>query len=101
MADIYDKAGILIGSIPLSERQMQLLGLDMAITISFHTPQLRRTLLGAQNGQVSLSLVDNKIVTPTVDEFRRLYTMHTAVKALEADEETKRLADLAKRQSRT
>jgi hypothetical protein len=96
MADIYDKSGVLVASgIPISENQQQLLDLGVAISVSFHTPQLMRHKIGEQAGSFQLSKENGKIVTINAEAVRGYATLFRAITAYQADEQAKHDANMA------
>jgi hypothetical protein len=68
MHDVFDSAGNLVGSVPISENQMEILQAGNPIQIQYHTP---RALAGNESGSFQLQMTNGVIITTTPDQVKR------------------------------
>lgn len=81
MADIYNREGDKIASVPLSDNQIAALDTGTEITVAWHTPFALRPLFAVESGHFTLRKDGEHIVTDTPEPVKKCATMQEALKA--------------------
>jgi hypothetical protein len=77
--DVYAADGALIGEIPISPQDLNLLHSGATIAINFHTPRMLRAVLEIMNGSFELIEIGGKIITAQPETAKRYIVMQADI----------------------
>lgn len=81
MHDIVDGDGAQVGTISLSDKQLEQLQAGTAITVQWHTPRLLQGTLGTQSGSFELHRDDDgRITVADAEPLRRYVALQANIK---------------------
>jgi hypothetical protein len=89
MALVHDLDGKQSMEVPLSFKQRELLDAGQEVTISFHTPQLMRGLLGSRSGKVTIRRQGDQVIASNTRDFHAFKMLREAIETVQKQREPK------------
>ena len=83
MALIHDLDGKQSFELPLSFKQRELLDTGAEVTISYHTPQLMRGLLGTRSGKVTIKRQGDRVIASNTRDFHAFKLLREAIETVQ------------------